>query len=92
MTTNIAIQQNHTLDDDVEKLLNLEISSDIRMIESDDYIEYIIINNCNMDTLIEILENFPYLNVELNDEPIRHTGVDLDIKLILYLDFSETDL
>ena len=88
----IAIPIDQLMYEDLQSILDTDISSDKRIIRTDDDLDILILSDCTIDTIIELLDLCPYLAIEKNFEEYIHTGVKIDIVLSTDLNFNSEEM
>ena len=88
----IAIPIDQLMYEDLQSVLDTDISSDKRIIKTDDDLDVLILSDCTIDTIIELLDLCPYLVIQKNFDDYVHTGVKIDINLSTDLNFNSEDM
>ena len=88
----IAIPIDQLMYEDLQSVLDTDISSDKRIIKTDDDLDVLILSDCTIDTIIELLDLCPYLVIQKNFDDYVHTGVKIDIDLSTDLNFNYEDM
>ncbi len=88
----IAIPIDQLMYEDLQSVLDTDISSDKRIIKTDDDLDVLILSDCTIDTIIELLDLCPYLVIQKNFDDYVHTGVKIDIDLSTDLNFNSEDM
>ena len=89
---NIASPIDQLMYEDLKSDLDTDISSDKRIIKTDDDLDVLILSDCTIDTIIELLDLCPYLVIQKNFDDYVHTGVKIDIDLSTDLNFNSEDM
>ena len=88
----IAIPIDQLMYEDLQSVLDTDISSDKRIIKTDDDLDILILSDCTIDTIIELLDLCPYLVIQKNFNDYVHTGVKIDIVLSTDLNFNSEEM
>ena len=88
----IVIPLELLMSEDLQSILDTDISSDKRIIKTDDNLDVLILSDCTIDTIIELLDLCPYLVIQKNFDDYVHTGVKIDIDLSTDLNFNSEDM
>lgn len=82
-TINIAIPIELIMDTDIDAILELNLSENSKVLETDDSLELIVLSGCSLDAMLKLFDIAPYFTLEKTFERFSHTGVDLEIDFIV---------
>jgi hypothetical protein len=77
---------------DLRTLLEIGISGEQKIIETDDRWDLLLYSDCTIETIIQLLDICPYLTIRKNYDDIVHTGVEIDVELTTMLNFDAEEL
>ncbi len=92
MMCKIAIPLDQVMAEDLQAILEANLSKDQRIIETDDEWDVLILSDCTIDTIRGLLDLCPYLVIQKNYDDYVHTGVEIDIALTTDINFESEEM
>ncbi len=90
-TITIAVPIELMMDTEVDAVIDIKLGGNPRVLETDDYGEYLILSDCTLEDIVKLFDLAPYVTLEKTFEDFIHTGVDLEVDFIVGLNV-EMDL